>query len=91
MNMRSCRHSVTEILGSNPESSLPKTMVHAEGGRTVTVSFAPYEKVDGFTIEKECHRTTGDSRFDAVIQFTKTVLDVPADPSLFSLTTPAAK
>ncbi|MDQ6924871.1 MAG: hypothetical protein M3154_01370 [Candidatus Eremiobacteraeota bacterium] len=67
----------------DPQTSLPKTMTHKEGDRTITVSFTSYETVGAFRIEKDLHRTTGDPRFDAVIQFTKTVIDAPADASLF--------
>ena len=69
----------------DPGTSLPKTMVHAEGGRTVTVDFVAYETVDGLQMEKEIHRSNGDPRFDAVIRFTKTVIDPPIDASLFSI------
>lgn len=69
----------------DPQTSLPKTMMHKEGDRTITVSFTSYESVGGFRIEKELHRTNGDPRFDAVIQFTKTVIDAPVAPSLFTL------
>ncbi|HEV7239908.1 MAG TPA: hypothetical protein VGQ36_11775 [Thermoanaerobaculia bacterium] len=60
------------------QTSLPKTMTHEQNGRTITVTFAAYETVDGVTLEKEIHRSTGDSRFDAVIRFTKTVIDLGA-------------
>jgi hypothetical protein len=68
----------------DPQTALPKTMVHKEGDRTITVSFVSYETVGTFTLEKELHRTTGDPRFDAVIRFTKTVIDAPVAPSLFN-------
>lgn len=58
----------------DPQTSLPKTMVHIQDNRTVTVDFAEYETVDGYTLEKEIHRSTGDPRFNAVIRFTKTVI-----------------
>lgn len=64
---------------------LPKTMTHTEGEHTITVSFVSYETVDGYTLEKEIHRSMGDPRFDADIRFTKTVINAPADPALFSL------
>jgi hypothetical protein len=60
-------------------------MTHNEGDRTVTVSFASYETVDGITFEKEIHRSTGDPRFNAVIRFTKTIINPPIDGSLFWL------
>jgi hypothetical protein len=69
----------------DPLTSLPKTMTHKEGDRTVTVTFASYETVDGITFEKEIHRSTGDPRFNAVIRFTKTIINPPIDGSLFWL------
>lgn len=66
-------------------TSLPKTMTHVEGGRTITVTFVSYDTVDGYRFEKELHRSTGDPRFDAVIRFTKTVVNPPVDASLFTL------
>jgi len=67
----------------DPQTGLPKTMVHKEGERTITVAFVSYETVDGLQFEKEIHRTTGDPRFDAVIRFTKTVIDPPVDAAMF--------
>jgi hypothetical protein len=69
----------------DPQTSLPKTMTHQENDRTITVDFAAYEVVDGFKLEKEIHRSTGDPRFNAFIRFTKTVLNPPIDASLFSV------
>ncbi len=69
----------------DPETSLPKTMTHVENNRTITVTFAAYETIDGITFEKELHRSTGDPRFDAVIRFTKTIVNLPTDASLFSI------
>ncbi|HXA16103.1 MAG TPA: hypothetical protein VN380_03885 [Thermoanaerobaculia bacterium] len=69
----------------DPQSWLPKTMVHKEGNRTITVTFVSYETVDGLQFEKEIHRTTGDPRFEAVIRFTKTVINPPLDASFFSI------
>jgi hypothetical protein len=69
----------------DPQSWLPKTMVHKEGNRTITVTFVSYETVDGLQFEKEIHRTTGDPRFEAVIKFTKTVINPPLDASFFSI------
>jgi len=68
----------------DPQTSLPKTMVHQEGERTITVSFTAYETVDGYQLEKEIHRTAGDPRHDADIRFTKTVINAPIDPALFT-------
>jgi len=66
----------------DPETSLPKTMVHQQNDRTVTVTFASYETVDGVRLEKEIHRSAGN--FDAVIRFTKTVINPPVEASLFA-------
>jgi hypothetical protein len=68
----------------DPASSLPSSMMHMEGQRTVNVDFAAYENVEGVTFEKEIHRRNGDPRFDAVIRFTKTVINPPIDESLFA-------
>jgi hypothetical protein len=73
----------------DPRTSLPATMVHKEHDRTVTVEFAGYETVDGITFEKEIHRSNGNPRFDAVIRFTKTEINPPIDPSLFSIARPS--
>jgi len=64
---------------------LPKTMVHQEGDRTVNVTFVSYETIDGIKFEKEIHRSNGDPRFNAVIRYTKTVINPPLDARLFSL------
>jgi hypothetical protein len=69
----------------DPQTSLPKTMVHKEGERTVTVTFVSYETIDGITFEREIHRTNGDPRFDAVIKFTKTVINPAVDDSTFKI------
>src|SRR5215813_12276065 len=69
----------------DPETSLPRTMVHVEGERTITVTFDSYETVDGVKFEKEMHRSAGDPRMGAVIHFTKTVINPPLDQSLFSM------
>lgn len=71
----------------DPETSLPKTMTHAEQGLTVTVKFAAWETVDGIQFEKELHRTTGEPGMDAVIRFTKTMLNPPVDDAFFTLRT----
>jgi hypothetical protein len=67
----------------DPKTSLPKQMVHQQNGRTITVTFAAYETVDGVTLEKEIHRSTGDPRMDAVIRFTKTVINPSVEAALF--------
>ena len=69
----------------DPQTSLPATMIHKQGERTITVTFLSYETVDGIRIEKEIHRTTGDPRYDAVIRFTKTATNVAVDAALFSI------
>ena len=74
----------------DPRTSLPKTMVHIEGDKTITVSFTAYETVDGYQLEKAIHRTIGDPRYDADIRFTKTVINSPIDPALFTAETKAA-
>jgi hypothetical protein len=67
----------------DPETSLPKTMLHDEGGKTVTVTFTSWEPLDGVMLEKEIHRTNGVA--GAVIKFTKTVINPPIDASLFTI------
>jgi hypothetical protein len=69
----------------DPETSLPKTMVHKEGDRTITVTFASYEVIDGIKLEKEIHRSAGGPG-GALIRFTKTVINPPIDAGLFSIT-----
>jgi len=69
----------------DPQTSLPKVMTHKEGDRTITVTFVSYETIDGIRFEKEIHRSNGDPRFDAVIRFTKTVINPPVEPSLFHI------
>jgi hypothetical protein len=69
----------------DPQTSLPKTMLHDEGGKTITVTFASWETVDGITLEKEIHRTNGVA--SAVIRFTRTVVNPPVDASLFTIET----
>jgi len=68
----------------DPQTSLPKTMVHKEGDRTITVTFDSYETVDGIKVEKEIHRTAGGPN-SAVIRFTKTVINPAIEPSLFAI------
>ena len=69
----------------DPQTSLPKTMVHEEGGRTITVTFDSYETVDGIRLEKEIHRSAGVPGMGAVIRFTKTVINAPVDAAMFSI------
>lgn len=68
----------------DPQTSLPKTMVHKEGERTITVTFDSYETVEGIKFEKEIHRSAGGPQ-SAAIRFTKTVINPPIDASLFSI------
>ena len=68
----------------DPATGLPKSMMHDEGGRTITVTFESYETVDGVKFEKEIHRSAGNPGMGAVIRFTKTVINPPIDASLFS-------
>jgi hypothetical protein len=67
----------------DPQTSLPKTMLHDEGGKTVTVTFTSWETVGGVMFEKEIHRTNGVA--GAVIKFDKTVVNPPVDASLFTV------
>jgi hypothetical protein len=69
----------------DPQTSLPKTMVHQEGEQTITVTFDSFETVDGIKFEKEIHRSAGDPSRGAVIRFTKTVINQPVDAALFSI------
>jgi hypothetical protein len=71
--------------GVDPQTSLPKTMVHQEGKQTITVTLGSYETVDGIKFETEIHRSAGDPTRGAVIHFTKTVVNSTIDPSLFSI------
>ena len=73
----------------DPQTSLPKSMVHQEGEQTITVMFESYESVDGIKFEKEIHRSAGDPSRGAVIRFTKTVINQPVAATLFSI--PAEK
>jgi hypothetical protein len=66
------------------QTALPKTMVHKEGDRTITVTFDSYETVEGLKFEKEIHRSTGGPA-TAVIHFTKTVINPVIEPALFSI------
>ena len=69
----------------DPRTSLPKTMVHQEGKQTITVTLGSYQTVDGIKFETEVRRSAGDPARGAVIHFTKTVLNSPIDPALFSI------
>ncbi|HKC65296.1 MAG TPA: hypothetical protein VKB86_16765, partial [Pyrinomonadaceae bacterium] len=69
----------------DPQTSLPKTMVHKEGELTITVTFESYETVEGIRFEKEIHRSAGDPSRGAVIRFTKTIINPPVEASLFSI------
>jgi hypothetical protein len=69
----------------DPQTSLPRTMTHQQNGRTITVELSDYDVVDGFKLEREIHRSTGDPGFNAVIRFTKTVLNPQIDASMFSI------
>jgi len=66
----------------DPQTALPKTMVHKEGDRTITVTFDSYETVEGIKFEKEIHRSAGGPN-GAVIRFTKTLINLPIESSLF--------
>lgn len=68
----------------DPQTSLPASMVHKEGDRTITAAFASWETVDGLKLEKEIHRSMGQGRPVAVITFNKTVINPAVDPSLFT-------
>lgn len=68
----------------DPQTSLPKTMVHKESDQTITVTFDSYETVDGIKFEKELHRSAGDPSRGAVIRFSKTAINQAVDASLFS-------
>ena len=68
----------------DPQTSLPASMTHKEGDRTITAAFASWETVDGLKLEKEIHRSNGEGRPGAVIKFEKTVINPPVDPSLFT-------
>jgi hypothetical protein len=71
----------------DPQTSLPKTMVHQEGNQTITVTLGSYQTIDGIKFETEIHRSVGDPTRGAVIRFTKTVINSTIDPSLFSMAT----
>ena len=75
----------------DPQTWLPKTMMHKEGEQTITVTFDSYETVDGIKFEKSIHRSAGDPSRGAVIRFTKTVINGPIDTTLFSITASSAR
>ena len=62
----------------DPQTSLPKTMVHKEGEQTITVTFDSYETVEGIKFEKEIHRSAGEQ---AVDQAQRKLAARPEDPS----------
>ncbi len=68
----------------DPQTSLPTSMTHKEGDRTITAAFASWETVDGLKLEKEIRRSSGEGRPVAVIKFDKTVINPPVDASLFT-------
>src|SRR5437764_14856246 len=63
----------------DPQTSLPASMAHKEGDRTVTVTFTSYEVIDGIKFEKEIHRAA-EGGPGAVIKFTTTVINPPDAP-----------
>jgi len=69
----------------DPETSLPKTVTRHEGDRTVTATFLSYETINGVKLAKEIRQSSGDPRFDAVIKFTKTVVNPPVEAALFTI------
>jgi len=68
----------------DPKTSLPSTMTHKEGDKTIAVSFASYETVDGIQFEKEIRRSNGEGRPGAIIRFTKTIINPTVDTSMFA-------
>lgn len=68
----------------DPKTSLPTSMTHKEGDRTITAAFASWETVDGLKLEKEIHRSSGEGRPVAIIKFDKTVINPPVDAALFT-------
>jgi hypothetical protein len=76
----------------DPATSLPAAMLHAEGERTIRVDFVAFDTFDGLRAETEIRRSPGDPRLNAVIRFTKTVLNPPIDAALFTIdAAPAAQ
>ena len=76
-------HSGQKMLGNKIKDN-GEHVIHKQGEQTITVTFVDYETIDGIRFEKEIHRTTGDPRFDAVIKFTKTVINPPLSAAFFS-------
>jgi hypothetical protein len=74
----------------DPTTALPTKMTHAEDERTVVVEFVSYDTVDGLKVESEIRRSPGDPRFNAVIRFTKTVLNPAMDEALISIVSAAS-
>ena len=70
----------------DPQSWLPATMNRAdEGDRVSTFTFVSTETVDGIIFAKEVRQSRGDPRSDAVIRFTKTLVNPPVQTSLFTI------
>jgi hypothetical protein len=69
----------------DPKTALPATMTHTFAGRTIQVTFASYETVDGLQFEKEIRRSMGDPHYDSVIRFTKTIVNPPIEAALFAI------
>jgi hypothetical protein len=68
----------------DPQTSLPSSMTHREGDKIITAEFPSYETIDGIKFESEIRRSSGDGRPGAVIHFTKTVINPPIDPAMFT-------
>ena len=58
-------------------------MTHKEGDKSITVSFAEYETIEGIKLEKEIHRLNSGGP-GAVIRFTKTVINLPVEATMFT-------
>ena len=69
----------------DPQTRLPKIMVHQEGKQTITVKLDSYEVVDGIKFETEIHRSAGDPSHGAVIRFRKTIVNPTIEPAMFSI------
>jgi len=69
----------------DPKTSLPSTMTHKEGDKTIAVSFASYETIGGIQFEKEIRRSNREGRPGAIITFTKTVINPALDASMFAI------
>ena len=66
----------------DPATSLPKSMTHQEGDKTINVEFVSYETIDGLQLESEIHRSMG--TINTVIHFTKTVINPQVEDSMFT-------